>query len=42
MREAWRELLFTDEHLKRKTHRDPVAAAERSAAAQRLRTGRVR
>jgi hypothetical protein len=33
MREAWRELLFADEDLKRKTHRDPVSAAERSAAA---------
>ena len=33
MREAWRELLFADEDLKRKTHRDPVAAGERSAAA---------
>jgi hypothetical protein len=33
MREAWRELLFADEDLKRKVHRDPVAAAERSAAA---------
>jgi hypothetical protein len=42
MREAWRELLIADEDLKRKMHRDPVAAAERSAAAQRLRTGCVR
>lgn len=33
MREAWRELLFSDEDLKRKAHRDPVAAAERSGAA---------
>lgn len=33
MREAWRELLFADEDLTRKVHRDPVAAAERSAAA---------
>jgi hypothetical protein len=33
MREAWRELLFADEDLKRKVHRDPVAAAERSEAA---------
>ncbi|MBV8805051.1 MAG: hypothetical protein JO042_08390, partial [Sinobacteraceae bacterium] len=24
MREAWRELLFADEDLKRKTRRDPV------------------
>lgn len=33
MREAWRELLFAEEDLQRKMHRDPVAAAERSAAA---------
>ena len=33
MREAWRELLFADEDLKRKTRRDPVAAATRSEAA---------
>jgi hypothetical protein len=33
MREAWRELLFADEDLERKRHRDPVAAAQRSAAA---------
>ena len=33
MREVWRELLFADEDLKRKTRRDPVAAAERSKAA---------
>ena len=33
MREAWRELLFADEDLQRKVHRDPVAAAERSQAA---------
>lgn len=33
MREAWRELLFADEDLERKKHRDPVAAAERSPAA---------
>jgi hypothetical protein len=33
MREAWRELLFADEDLTRKTKRDPVAAAERSEAA---------
>ena len=33
MREVWRELLFADEDLKRKTHRDPVAAAQRSKAA---------
>jgi transposase len=30
MREAWRELMFADEDLERKKHRDPVAAAERS------------
>jgi transposase len=33
MREAWRELMFADEDLQRKEHRDPVAAAERSEAA---------
>ncbi len=33
MREAWRELLFADEDLQRKTHRDPVAAARRSEGA---------
>lgn len=33
MREAWRELLFADEDLERKRHRDPVAAAKRSPAA---------
>ncbi len=33
MREAWRELMFADEHLERKKYRDPVAAAERSEAA---------
>ena len=33
MREVWRELLFADEDLKRKTRRDPVAAAQRSKAA---------
>jgi len=33
MREAWRELMFADEELERKKHRDPVAAAERSEAA---------
>lgn len=33
MREAWRELLFADEDLERKKHRDPVAAAQRSEAA---------
>lgn len=33
MREVWRELLFADENLERKAHRDPVAAAERSQPA---------
>jgi transposase len=33
LREAWRELMFADEDLQRKTHRDPVAAAKRSDAA---------
>jgi transposase len=33
MREAWREMMFADEDLERKKHRDPVAAAERSDAA---------
>jgi len=33
MREAWRELMFADEDLERKKHRDPVAAAVRSEAA---------
>ena len=33
MREAWRELLFTDEDLEAKQHRDPVAPAKRSDAA---------
>jgi len=33
MREAWRELMFADEDLQRKTQRDPVAAAQRSKAA---------
>ena len=32
MREAWRELMFADEDLERKKHRDPLAAAERSEA----------
>ena len=34
MREAWRELLFADEDQAAKATRDPVAPAERSAAAQ--------
>jgi hypothetical protein len=29
----WRELMFADENLERKKHRDPVAAVERSEAA---------
>jgi transposase len=33
MREAWRGLMFADEDLQRKKHRDPIAAAERSEAA---------
>jgi hypothetical protein len=33
MREAWRELIFADEDLEAKKHRDPVAAATRSDAA---------
>ena len=33
MREAWRELMFAEEDLERKKHRDAVAAAERSEAA---------
>jgi transposase len=33
MREAWCEMMFADEDLERKKHRDPVAAAERSEAA---------
>lgn len=35
MREAWRELLFADEDLDAKAHRDPVAPAERSDEALR-------
>ncbi|MHB1634979.1 IS1634 family transposase [Acidiferrobacter thiooxydans] len=34
LKEAWRELLFTDEDQAAKTTRDPVAPAERSAAAK--------
>lgn len=34
MREAWRALLFADEDLYAKTQRDPVAPAQRSAAAE--------
>lgn len=33
LREAWRELLFADEDQAAKAHRDPVAPAQRSAAA---------
>jgi len=33
LREAWRELMFADEDLTAKQHRDPVAAARRSDAA---------
>jgi len=33
MREAWRELMFADEDLEHKKHRDPVAPAKRSEAA---------
>ena len=35
LREAWRELMFADEDLLAKSTRDPVAPAQRSAAAQR-------
>jgi Transposase DDE domain len=35
MREAWRPLLFADEDQTAKTHRDPVAPARRSEAADR-------
>ena len=35
MRAAWRELMFTDEDQAAKETRDPVAPAQRSAAAQR-------
>ncbi len=35
MRAAWRELMFTDEDQEAKETRDPVAPAQRSAAAQR-------
>jgi transposase len=40
MREAWRELLFADTEQAAKTSRDPVAPAQRSAAAQRKATTR--
>jgi hypothetical protein len=35
MRQAWRELMFADTDLAAKATRDPVAPAQRSAAAQR-------
>lgn len=35
MRQAWRELMFTDEDQAAKTTRDPVAPAKRSAAAMK-------
>src|SRR5262245_8017100 len=35
MREAWRELLFADEDQAAKATRDPIAPAQRSAAAER-------
>ena len=35
MLEAWRPLLFADEDLEAKEHRDPVAPAKRSAGAMR-------
>jgi transposase len=35
MREAWRSVLFADEDQAAKSHRDPVAPAKRSAAAER-------
>ena len=34
LKEAWRELLFTDEDQAAKTTRDPAAPAERSAGAK--------
>jgi len=43
MREAWRELMFADEDLERKKHRDPVVAAERSEAAlEKLATRKLK
>lgn len=42
LREAWRELLFADEDLERKVHRDPVAPAERSPAALEKAAHRTR
>ena len=42
MREAWRPLLFCDEDLEAKTHRDPVAPAQRSdRALEKVHTKRL-
>lgn len=41
MREVWRELLFADEDLEAKQHRDPVAPAKRSAEALQKITERT-
>lgn len=42
MREAWRELLYADEDLEAKQHRDPVAPPKPSKAAQKkAQTGRL-
>ncbi|MGH9302713.1 MAG: IS1634 family transposase, partial [Acidimicrobiales bacterium] len=41
MKEAWRELLFADEDLEAKQHRDPVAPAKRSPAALQKITERT-
>ena len=41
MREAWRELLFADEDLEAKQHRDPVAPAKRSPEALQKITERT-
>jgi len=40
MREAWRELMFADEDQAAKAVRDPVAPAERSAAAEKKASAR--
>jgi len=42
LREVWRELLFADEDQAAKAHRDPVAPAKRSAAAQEKTTTHTR
>ncbi len=42
LREVWRELLFADEDQAAKAHRDPVAPAKRSAAAQEKATTHTR